>query len=105
MFRAILATTLLVSLAGCATSTQLEVTNKKLDEVTRQLLMSNQQQLQMRAQMEQDKEQAAKKAGPGCFLEGKLYSPGSVVAGRACDDIRLIRRIGDAPEWGWKVNI
>ncbi|HGA2320487.1 TPA: hypothetical protein ACIRVE_005103 [Pseudomonas putida] len=105
MIRALLATTLLFSLAGCATTEQLNATNQKLDEVTRQLVMTNQQQLQLMAQVQQDKQLATKASAPGCFLQGKLYSPGSVVAGRICEDVRVVRVSGEPSQWGWRLNL
>ncbi|EPR5023037.1 hypothetical protein ACU6C7_006084 [Pseudomonas aeruginosa] len=87
-------------LTGCATSQQLDATNAQVNELHQSVANLAAQV----AALEAKTSKPAPKVAQGCLLAGQLYSPGSVVAGRICDDTRGIKFANQAPEWGWVLH-
>jgi len=91
---------LAVGLTGCATTKQVEETNARLAQVNQNLATLSAQV----AALEVKGNKPAAKPAAGCLLGGQLYSPGSVVAGRICEDTRAVFVSGAQPQWGWEPN-
>lgn len=88
-----------LALSGCVTPTHLQTTNEQLEKLHRDLNTINVQLAAIETKPQQKAPESV------CYLAGEKYSPGSVVAGRICEDIRMTRSPGQAPEYGWQRDI
>jgi murein lipoprotein len=91
-----------LTLTGCATSRQVEDTNKNLAAVTVSVRQLSTQLAMTQAQAAANAKQAPEAA---CYLAGERYSPGSVVAGRICGFHKELVDDRLADQWGWAPNL
>lgn len=90
----------IATLTGCASNKQLESTNEEIRSLNGTVTALSTQV----AMLQQKSIRPAPRAERACYLAGQPYSPGSVVAGRICDDLRSLRVSDQPPEWGWRLN-
>lgn len=91
------AITAAVTLSGCATNKQLDVTNTNLAVLQNQIGLLSQSVQAQRSQPQP--------AAPACLLGGQPYSKGAVVAGRICTSNSIVFMGAPAPlEWQLYTN-
>lgn len=98
MRRKILFTAVVIAaLTGCATSKQADETNRNLQALSNQLSQLAAAQHVGRA------EQGALQTDKVCYLgTNQVYSPGAVVEGRTCADLRQMRWSNEPAKFGWQ---
>lgn len=90
----------IATLTGCASTKQVESTNEEVRALNGTVTALSTQV----AMLQQKANRPMPRAERVCYLAGQPYSPGSVVAGRICDDLRGLRISDQPPEWGWRLN-
>lgn len=88
-----------LTLSGCVTPTHMQATNDQLEKLHSDLNAIN---VQLAAIEPKPQPQPPERV---CYLAGEKYSPGSVVAGRICEDIRMTRSPGQPPQYGWQRDL